>query len=238
MRVFAGPNGSGKTTIINNLRNQFKFGTYVNADDIEAELRTRRQINFGQYNLVVNDVEVAEFFRNSKLSPVKHQNPSYWRSFDVSKNLFLVTKDLAIDSYLAADLAEFIRGKLVWSKQSLTYETVMSHPAKVDFMQKAKEQGYRVYLYFIVTEDPDINISRVNLRVTQEGHFVNPDVVRNRYFKSLGNLKAAIKHTNRAYLFDNSGRASFLVAEVTEGIEATVIDPEKTPNWFKKYLLD
>jgi predicted ABC-type ATPase len=36
MRVFAGPNGSGKTTIINSLHFEKKilFGVYVNADDI------------------------------------------------------------------------------------------------------------------------------------------------------------------------------------------------------------
>lgn len=40
MRVFAGPNGSGKTTIFKGLlsENEIKLGVYVNADDIEKEL--------------------------------------------------------------------------------------------------------------------------------------------------------------------------------------------------------
>lgn len=36
MRVFAGLNGSGKTTIIKSLLGEIGFGVYVNADDIES----------------------------------------------------------------------------------------------------------------------------------------------------------------------------------------------------------
>jgi predicted ABC-type ATPase len=39
MRVFAGPNGSGKTTIIKTLKERIRFGVYVNADDIEKDLK-------------------------------------------------------------------------------------------------------------------------------------------------------------------------------------------------------
>jgi predicted ABC-type ATPase len=112
----------------------------------------------------------------------------------------------------------------------------MSHPSKLDFIKIAKEQGYKIYLYFIATEDPEININRVSIRVAQDGHNVNKETIRKRYFKSLENLKPAIKNTNRAYIFDNSGTISKLVAEITDGIDVNVFDPELTPNWFGKYL--
>lgn len=35
MRIFAGPNGSGKTTILTEVQNEISFGIYVNADNIE-----------------------------------------------------------------------------------------------------------------------------------------------------------------------------------------------------------
>ncbi len=38
MRIFAGPNGSGKTSIINRLKDKISFGNYINADDIEFDL--------------------------------------------------------------------------------------------------------------------------------------------------------------------------------------------------------
>ena len=139
---------------------------------------------------------------------------------------------------MAADLSEFIRQQLLENNISFTYETVMSHESKIAFLQEAKEKGYRVYLYFIATEDPDINISRVNVRVAQHGHGVNPDIIKSRYYKSLKQLKSAVKNTNRAYIWDNSGKACLLFAEITEGVDVKIFDTDKVPNWFVKYLVD
>ncbi len=36
LRVFAGTNGSGKTTIINEIRNKYNVGSFVNADIIQG----------------------------------------------------------------------------------------------------------------------------------------------------------------------------------------------------------
>jgi predicted ABC-type ATPase len=142
------------------------------------------------------------------------------------------------DSYLAADIAEFIRQQLLLHEISFTYETVMSHSDKIAFLQKAEEKGYRVYLYYIATEDPEINISRVNIRVAEHGHNVAPEAVRNRYYKSLKQLKTAIKLSNRAYIWDNSREATLLFAEITEGEEVEIFDRENVPAWFIKYVLD
>ena len=143
-----------------------------------------------------------------------------------------------VDSYLAADLAEFIRQQLLMADISFTYETVMSHQSKIDFLKEAQENGYRVYLYFIATEYPEINISRVNIRVAQKGHFVSPETITDRYYKSLNQLKSAIKLSNRAYLWDNSSSAAILFAEITDGNEVAIIDPDKVPNWFLKHVVD
>ena len=121
---------------------------------------------------------------------------------------------------------------------SFSYETVMSHAGKIDFMKQAIESGYRVYLYFIATEDPQINITRVNFRVAQNGHKVSPDKITSRYFRSLENLKSAVRNTSRAYIFDNTKIANVLVAEVSDGSDVKIIDPEKAPEWFIKYLVE
>jgi predicted ABC-type ATPase len=38
LRLFAGPNGSGKTTILERIPKKLNFGYIVNADDIEKAL--------------------------------------------------------------------------------------------------------------------------------------------------------------------------------------------------------
>jgi predicted ABC-type ATPase len=238
MRVFAGPNGSGKTTIINSLHFEKKipFGVYVNADDIENQLILSHSVSFDAYQLSVSNNQIEHFFRSSTFSPVKRNETEIWKKLSVIDNILQV-KSL-VDSYLAADIAEFIRQQLLINDCSFTFETVMSHQSKIEFMQKARDNGYKVYLYFIATEDPAINISRVNIRVAQRGHSVAPNIITDRYYRSLQNLKMAVSKTNRAYIWDNSGRASKLIAEVTDGIDVKIFDTDHVPLWFVKYLAE
>ena len=46
----------------------------------------------------------------------------------------------------------------------------MSHISKVEFLREAKRQGYKTYLYYVSTVDPQINIARVKYRVSVGGH--------------------------------------------------------------------
>jgi predicted ABC-type ATPase len=237
MRVFAGPNGSGKTTIFKGLLQEKKInlGVYVNADDIEQELSNSTRLHFDKYHLIISNNDLKEFFKASYFSPVKRAEPDLWKKLMVKDNTLRV--ETKIDSYLAADLAEFLRQRLLNDGVSFTYETVMSHESKVDFLVKAKQNGYKVYLYYIATEDPDINSNRVNVRVAQKGHAVAPEIIKNRYYKSLHNLKAAVKNSSRAYIFDNSGEQAKLIAEITEGSDVLMNEVADIPNWVVEYLL-
>ncbi|MBX2960499.1 MAG: hypothetical protein KF732_11155 [Flavobacteriales bacterium] len=51
-------------------------------------------------------------------------------------------------------------------------------------------------------------------------------------------LKNAVKNSSRAYIWDNSGTTILLIAEITNGIDVRVIDTDKVPNWFVKYLVN
>ena len=237
MRIFAGPNGSGKTTIFKRIltEKQVPLGAYVNADDIEHTLKQTNTFDFSQLNLRISDEQIKAFFSVSDFSPVKRNEPHLHEKLQVIDNV--LTASTPIDSYLAADLSEFIRRQLLEADHSFTYETVMSHPNKIEFLTQALEEGYRVYLYYIATEDPEINISRVNVRVAQDGHSVHPDIIRKRYYKSLDNLKAAVKQTTRAYIFDNSQKQANVIAEITNGSDVVLNSAVELPNWVNDYLI-
>lgn len=238
MRVFAGPNGSGKTTIFKGMLfdNNISLGVYVNADEIESALNNSHILDFNNYQLSVSDELLKEFFKKSDFSPKKRSELDLWSKLEVSNNVLTIST--SIDSYLAADIAEFIRQQLLLHDISLTYETVMSHRGKIDFFKLAQEKGFKVYLYYIATEDPEINISRINFRVEQHGHHVAPDIVKNRYYKSLSNLYEAVKHTNRAFIFDNSQSQAKLISEITDGTEVVLEAELDLPNWVSEYLID
>jgi predicted ABC-type ATPase len=61
----------------------------------------------------------------------------------------------------------------------------MSDKRKLNIAQRAKRNGYRVYLYFVATITPDINIERVSQRVKLGGHNVDHAKIRKRYAGSL-----------------------------------------------------
>ena len=241
LRIFAGPNGSGKSTFVRNFpeNNNLNLGVYVNADDIEALLQQNRMLPLQQFHVDFTAKQVQQYFMASQFAPVKLNNPHLWQHFLVVNGYLKISEDLSVNSYIAADIAELIRWQLMRQHVSFSFETVMSDSNKLIFIAKAKEEGYKIYLYFFSTEDPDINVSRVQIRVAQYGHSVAEEIIKRRYFSSLEHLKKAVQLSHRAYLFDNSGKVAKLILEVENGETVTLIEPtDLLPNWVNNYLIN
>jgi predicted ABC-type ATPase len=113
----------------------------------------------------------------------------------------------------------------------------MSSRDKIASIRKAQKAGYRTYLYFVATEDPLINISRIFHRFKNGGHDVPSEKVIARYARSLSLLSDAISCTDKTYLFDNSGYQKVWIAEVSNG-EALELHTDAMPNWFSHALSD
>lgn len=137
LRVFAGPNGSGKSTITAIVHKDFDLGVYVNADEINRAIQTKGVVDFGDFQITLN----SEVF----LKGLKDRYPEYVGFVEVSGNSLLVTQT-SIGDYLAMYVAEYLREELLKSGKKFSFETIMSHPSKLEFMRKAKLQGYKVYL--------------------------------------------------------------------------------------------
>ncbi|MDA8451882.1 zeta toxin family protein [Acidovorax sp. NCPPB 3859] len=233
LRVLAGPNGSGKSTLQSELKPQW-IGAFVNADEIEKTLRSSGGcLGLRELGVTGEAPAVLERIRGS------FQTFGLGRRLDMPALLAGITLDSELtlrvpgpwDSYLAATLAEAVRRELRDEGRTFTFETVMSHRSKIDFMRDTRERGYRVYLYFVATDDPAINIDRVRRRVLQGGHPVPDDKVIDRYHKSIALMTEACEVAHRAYIFDNSGARHKLLAEVTDfdtlRLESSVLNP-----WF------
>lgn len=233
LRVFAGPNGSGKSTLAENLKGKYSIGVFVNADEIEKELKLQNYLLLDNYNLRSDTETLRQYLNEYGMSPLVLKDKDLYLSFSVDNNKIYYSGDL--NSYIAADLAGFIRKQLMIAGESFSFESVFSHSSKLEIMEEAKKLGYKVYFYFVTTEHPDINVSRVNIRVKKNGHSVPEEKIRKRYYNSLDLMLDAVKLSWRAYLFDNSGVHYELVAEVESGkkVETHV---DTIPNWFVKYL--
>ena len=234
LRMFAGPNGSGKSTIKDVLPSQW-LGVYINADDIEKTIRAEGRLRFAGFEVKTDTAELQAFLQASSL--LKKAGLLAQASQLTLEEGCVVFGPVEVNSYWASVLADFIRHKLLALKVAFTFETVMSSPDKVAFLQKAQQAGYRTYLYFVATEDADINVSRVKYRVQVGGHPVAEDKIRSRYVRSLELLPQAVVHADRAYIFDNSGAERVWVAEVTDGLEIEM-KTDEMPAWFKAALWD
>jgi len=127
----------------------------------------------------------------------------------------------------AANLAQDIRERCLNNGESLAFETVLSSPDKVDFIQRAKQAGFFVRLFFVGTDHPSINASRIARRVMGGGHDVPISKIISRYRKSMINAAIVASMADRSYFYDNSVEYAEpqLLLRLTEGMMVKCYQP-------------
>lgn len=233
MRVFAGPNGSGKSTIIKEIQKIYKTGVYINADDIEKACNERGFVNLGDYKLEASVADFQSYLDHSTLLK-KALADGFKINLKLSNNVITTGGDS--NSYEAALISEYLRRLLIVKGETFSFETVMSHPSKLDVFKSADAAGFKNYLYFISTESADINVNRVSERVEKGGHPVNEQKIRERYVRSMDLIADMIPYCHRCFLFDNSADTYRLIAEVIDG-ETMILETDDIPTWFDTYVL-
>jgi len=246
LRVFAGPNGSGKSTVIEKIRNKkvngkaIDFGFYINADDIATALRSKG-FSFSPYQIKAATKDFRTIAIESGLINDKFPSEIFLKCFAIRENA-LHLRLTGYDEQLAQVAADYLRKKMLQERRKFSFETVFSHSSKLDIMREAKDAGYKVYLYFVSTESPLINIFRVEAREKKGGHYVPPEKIKSRYYRSLEFLYEASQLTYQAYYFDNSrdGKDFKTVAhfKVIGGKKQwDKIRKKDLTNWFAQYYL-
>lgn len=231
--MFAGPNGSGKSTLINDIRKSYNIGYFINADNIEKALNTSSFINCEEYLPVgISQEEWLYFVQNIEKEKVQKES---LQKISIVENIMVSHEE--IDSYTAASIADFFRKTLIKQETTFSFETVMSHISKVNFLQQTRNAGFKTYLYYISTQDPQINIERVSLRVLKGGHNVDKEKIEARYFRSMELLSQAFLIADKAYIFDSTDlNSNLLLLEKKE--DTVAIHQNEVPEWVKIYLLD
>jgi predicted ABC-type ATPase len=135
----------------------------------------------------------------------------------------------------AQGTADRRREDCLTERRSFTFETVMSHPSKVDLLVRARSVGFFTQMYFVGTDDPRTNIERVALRVSKGGHDVPLDRIVPRWNRTMELLHRAIDACDKALIFDNS-EILRLVAEITDRLTARTFGP--TPDWVQHFVID
>lgn len=104
----------------------------------------------------------------------------------------------------AAKEATNLRYQCLAERKSFVFETVFSSQEKLDFLRKAKSEGFFIRFFYVCTENPEINVLRIAQRFLNGGHEVPMSKIFSRYYKSLALAAQAIQFVDRAYVYDNS----------------------------------
>lgn len=139
-------------------------------------------------------------------------------------------------SYHAAKMAERLRYELLHAGVTFCFETVFSHPSKIDFLAEAKALGYEVVLVFIHLHMDELNQARVAQRVSEGGHKVPVEKIISRIPRTLQHIQASLPLIDQAQLYDNSSsQLPFqLVARIEKGALTQAVKP--LPDWAREML--
>jgi predicted ABC-type ATPase len=121
-------------------------------------------------------------------------------------NADLISKELDIDAYRAAQLAGELCRKLLEQGESFIFETVFSDPVgdKLGLLKAAELRGFTVVLFFIGVDGPGVSEERVAMRVSKGGHDVPPGKIAERYPRVMANLGRALRELSNLRVYDNS----------------------------------
>ena len=234
LRMLAGPNGSGKSTLAAQLSSDYAVNLYrfLNADLLFAEvvqsLRTACPFS-------IDNAELVQFVAWSTY-PQEYKRPFESGEIYIDGEDYLHFSANGINSYSVAIVADFFKEQYLKHRISFSFETVFSHPAKIDILKRAQAAGFKTYMYFVATENPVINVNRIKERVALGGHDVPEEKTRSRYLRCMEQVRYALPYLNRAYFFDNSTEQSIYLAEYESEVGFT-LHSELQPSWFRRFVL-
>jgi predicted ABC-type ATPase len=104
--------------------------------------------------------------------------------------------------------------ELINSNQDFSFETTLSTRSFVRTIEKAKANGYYITLIFFWLESVELAKDRVEKRVIEGGHNIQPEVIERRYYSGIRNLfELYVNCVDSVLLYDNSTLISELIAE-------------------------
>ena len=108
------------------------------------------------------------------------------------------------DQLKAAKMAINLRNECFLCGKSFNEETTLTGKSILKTIDRAKELGYELQLFYVGVSSTEIAKERIKSRVEKGGHHIENDIVEKRYYESLKNLKEIILKFDKVYLYDNS----------------------------------
>ena len=122
--------------------------------------------------------------------------------------------------------------ELLEQRTDFAFETTLASRTFAPFLRRARTVGYDVRLIYVWLNDANLCIERIKGRVRSGGHFVEDEIVRRRYERSLRNLFALYRPLADGWqVYDNSERDNPVL--VAEGHRADMASIHVQATWDK-----
>lgn len=122
-----------------------------------------------------------------------------------------IKKHIKCSDVEAAQLAEKQREELLSEKKNFAFETVLSTDRNLNLLKKAKDNGYFIKCFYILTADPIVNVARVKLRALSGGHDVPEDKIISRYDKALALIPELVSVCDICSIYDNTSSQPYRI---------------------------
>ncbi len=137
------------------------------------------------------------------------------------------------DQIKAAKIAIKLRNHCFEEGKSFNEETTLTGKTILKTIDRAKELGYKIYLYYIGVDSPEIAKERVRNRVLKGGHDISSEVIEKRYYESLENLKKIISKCNYVDIYDNTDIYKLVFSFANNEI---IKNPISSSEWAKEAI--
>jgi predicted ABC-type ATPase len=137
---------------------------------------------------------------------------------------------------LNSEKASFQAGRVLLSEiknkiqmaESFGFESTLSGLTYATILREAKSMGYQINIYFLFLENVNLNVDRINKRVSQGGHFIPTSIVKRRYIRCFENFWNIYRDlSSEWFLLNNSNSKPKLILSHMQYINKTESEQKK-----------
>ena len=111
---------------------------------------------------------------------------------------------------------------------SFAFETTLASKTYRNTVLRSQEAGYNVTLLFFWLQTVDLAIKRVEKRVLEGGHDIDPMIIERRYINGIRNLfEIYIPIVDEVLIFDNSEGKHELIAKKMNHSDISILNSNK-----------
>lgn len=96
------------------------------------------------------------------------------------------------------------------NKIDFSFETTLTGKTILEKIRFAKENNFYIKLFFILTDNVNLNKYRIINRVALGGHFISETDIERRYERSFENLSNVLKLSNESFIYLNKKKFNLL----------------------------